>query len=220
MLPLVHPFSILHQIRRPENSTRIWFSSWMLGEPAPCVFSKLIQQIPRCEDLFTPGDAVDFQRLQRWDSQKLEAAVRWFSKRQTCMAFFLDFFFGIEFWGARLGDGVASGAPGDQTSRRPQRGRRGWEAVGAVIPRAQGHQGAALNQCDKSRSWEPSREGFYSHSHVVVILIVVIVVRAQQGHKVWVIVRSVPNEVATRVNSSGLGSFPITNLIELFKKRK
>ena len=46
--------------------------------------------IPRCEDLFTPGDAVDFQRLQRREGQKLEA-VRRFSKRQTCMAFFSKF---------------------------------------------------------------------------------------------------------------------------------
>ena len=120
----------------------------MLEEPTRCVVSKLIWQIPRCEDLFTSGDAIDFQRLQRWDSQKLEAVGR-FSKRQTCM-FFSRNFLRIEFWGARLGDGVASGAPGDQNSRRPCGGRRGWEALGAVIPRVGGHRGAALDQCDKS----------------------------------------------------------------------
>ena len=63
--------------------------------------------------------------------------------------FFLQFFW-IEFWGARLGDGVASGAPGDRTSRRPCGGWRGWEALGAVIPRVGGHRGPALDECDKS----------------------------------------------------------------------
>ena len=116
-----------------ENLHFAWFQSW---------FDKF-----RCEDLFTSGDAVDFQRLQRRDSQKLKA-VRRFSKRQTCMFFFFSRnFLRIEFWGARLGGGVASGAPGDRTSRPPCGGWRGWEALGPVIPRAQGHRGAALNQC-------------------------------------------------------------------------
>ena len=127
MLHPVHPSSILHQIG-------IWF----------------IDKLPRCEDLFTPGDAVDFQRLQRRDSQKLEA-VRSGSKRFEApdLHGFFAKKFGIEFWGARLGDGVAFGAPGDQKSS----GRRGWEALGAVIPRVGGYRGVVLKQCDKSRSW-------------------------------------------------------------------
>ena len=41
--------------------------------------------------IWTSGDAVDFQRHQRWEGQKLET-VRSFSKRQTCIAFVLSKF--------------------------------------------------------------------------------------------------------------------------------
>ena len=75
MLHPAHPSSILHQIG-------IWF-------------------IDTYHDVkfWTPGDAVDFQRLQRRDSRKLEA-VRSGSKileAPDLHGFFLENFFGIEF---------------------------------------------------------------------------------------------------------------------------
>ena len=57
----------------------------MLHPARPC---SILHQI----GIWTSGDAVDFQRHQRWASQKLEAAFRRFSKRQTCMFFFSIFF--------------------------------------------------------------------------------------------------------------------------------
>ena len=122
-----------------ENLHFAWFQSWY--DKSQDVKTCLLQVMPLISNDFDDETARSSKRFE---------AVRGFSKRQTCMFFFLEAFFGIEFWGARLGDGVASGAPGDRTSRRPCGGWRGWEALGAVIPRVGGHRGAALNQCEKS----------------------------------------------------------------------
>ena len=116
-----HSCSILHQIG-------IWFI-----DKSHDVKTCLLQVMPLISNDFNDQTARSSKRFE--DSRSARPASP-FSRN----------FFGIEFWGARLGDGIASGAPGDQKSS----GRRGWEALGAVIPRVGGHRGAALNQWDKS----------------------------------------------------------------------
>ena len=119
-----------------ENLHFAWFQSWY--DKSQDVKTCLLQVMPLISNDFNDETARSSKR--RFDDSR-SARPAWLFSR---------IFFRIEFWGARLGDGVASGAPGDRTSRRPCGRWRGWEALGAVIPRVGGHQGAVLNQWDKS----------------------------------------------------------------------